>query len=146
MLSDEESEWIRARLRDRWGPDAAARWYPLVAERPADVEAFQAPWFWHETHRSLLPAILRRREVSRIWEIREGGLAARLDSELFEPVYNGEEGFWTSDALDWIAYASHESSLTIGGWLLDEVRAAWPGWASRVYTGWDFAWPPVQRR
>jgi len=53
---------------------------------------------------------------------------------LFQPYYNGAEGYWSSDGLDWIIYASHESSVTVGGWLLEEVKQAWSDWNSRIWT------------
>ena len=52
----------------------------------------------------------------------------------FSPYYNGAEGYWCSQDMDWIVYASHESSITIGGWLLDEVERVWPNWKERIWT------------
>ncbi len=49
------------------------------------------------------------------------------------------ELWWTDKDATFVIYASHESSITLGGWILDEVTAAWPLWANRVYTGWDQA-------
>ncbi|PWK84672.1 hypothetical protein C8D88_108288 [Lentzea atacamensis] len=51
--------------------------------------------------------------------------APPLDLDLFEPVYTGAEGVWTDDTLDWIAYASHESSVAFAGTLADRLRATW---------------------
>ncbi|WP_330277891.1 hypothetical protein OG205_20795 [Lentzea sp. NBC_00516] len=31
--------------------------------------------------------------------------------------------------LDWIAYASHESSVAFGGTLAERLRTSWPSWA-----------------
>ena len=36
--------------------------------------------------------------------------------------------------LVWIIYASHESSVTVGGWLLEEMQAIWPSWQERTWT------------
>jgi hypothetical protein len=143
VLQEDESTEIRSRIRDRWRVDVNSYWYPLTSERPADVEAFEAPWLLHEVPTAVLQGILLRRGVSRIWEVREGGPDYAIDRALFEPEYNGQEGYWTSEALDWIVYASHESSLTVGGWLLDEVRSVWPGSVDHIYKGWEFEWPPT---
>jgi hypothetical protein len=51
----------------------------------------------------------------------------------FEPYYNGAEGLWCDSNFDWIVYASHESSITIGGWLLPEIQAVWSNWQEHLY-------------
>jgi len=61
-----------------------------------------------------------------VWQLCEYGPEHELDVALFEPGYFGPEGVWTSKSQDWIVYASHESSITVGGWLLEVVREAWP--------------------
>ncbi|MCD6052439.1 MAG: hypothetical protein K0Q55_3857, partial [Verrucomicrobia bacterium] len=39
------------------------------------------------------------------------------------------------EQFDWIIYASHESSVTIGGeWLLPAIKSAWPNWQNRIWT------------
>ena len=73
--------------------------------------------------------------MRRIWELREHGPEYEQDVSLFEPLYDGAEGYWSSGALDWIAYASHESSVTVGGWLLEEVKTLWPTWQAHLWTG-----------
>ena len=52
-----------------------------------------------------------------------------------EPRYNGSEGYWSSGDLDWIIYASHESSVAVGGWLLGAVKQRWPDWRAHVWRG-----------
>jgi hypothetical protein len=45
--------------------------------------------------------------------------------------------------MDWLIYASHESSITVAGdWLLEAVKAEWPEWEQHLYTGWDYKRPP----
>ena len=63
-----------------------------------------------------------------MWELREYGAEYECDVALFEPIYNGAEGYWSSPSLDWIVYASHESSITIGGWLAEDVKERWHTW------------------
>ncbi len=61
----------------------------------------------------------------------------------FEAAYDGREGYWTSGEMDWLIYASHESSITVAGeWLLEAVKSVWPEWREHVYTGWDHE-PPT---
>jgi hypothetical protein len=70
-----------------------------------------------------------------VWELREYGPEYEQDVSLFDPQYNGAEGYWSSGELDWIVYASHESSVTVGGWLLADVKALWPAWAAHLWRG-----------
>lgn len=141
VLGDDEAATVRARLKSRWGIDPERGWYPMIAGRPEGAEAFQAPWVLNAVPPDTMRRALREHGVQRLWELREGGPDYLLDLELFAPIYDGQEGVWTSEAGDWVLYASHESSLTIGGWLLGVVTAAWPGWREHVYAGWEFEWP-----
>lgn len=140
-LQDEDSRQIVSQLQDRWDADPSSYWYPLSVGRPADVEASQAPWVLHAIPLGSMRQMLRARNIDRVWEIRERGATWEIDLALFEPVYDGDERYWSAGSFDWIVYASHESSLTIGGWLLGEVKAVWADWASHVYEAWEFDWP-----
>lgn len=35
--------------------------------------------------------------------------------------------------MDSILYLSHESPVTVGGWLPNEVKKLWPPWSSSLY-------------
>ena len=51
-----------------------------------------------------------------------------LELSVFEPYHNGAGGYWCSEPMDWVIYASHEESITIGGeWLIEAIKRAWPG-------------------
>ena len=108
-------------------------WHPLADTERTDVAAFQAPYFLRAVTPERLAALLAERGITRVWELREYGPEYELDASAFEPHYNGAEGFWTSSALDWIVYASHESSMTVGGWMLAEVKRAWPEWVRHIW-------------
>lgn len=127
VLTTDESEAVWLRLRERWQIPADS-WYPLADGTPPGVVAFDAHAFGEAAPPDRLRGILGRRGVERVWELREGGPEYEQDVSLFEPHYNGAEGYWSSEGLDWIVYASHESSVTVGGWLLEEVKALWPAW------------------
>jgi hypothetical protein len=132
VLSAGEAAVIRQQMNDRWqirGDD----WYPLDAKPPLDIEAFESWHFMQERTCENLRSFLRDRGIQRIWEIREGEPHYELDVAIFEPQYNGLEGFWSSSELDWIAYASHEASVTIGGWLLEKLKSIWPDWEQKRY-------------
>ena len=77
------------------------------------------------------------------WELREGHeLGYEMDTELLDLCYDGTEGYWTSESMDWLIYASHESSLTVAGeWLVAAIKARWPRWKEHLYTTYDFERP-----
>lgn len=134
VLSSNEAEQVWDSVERVWGVRRRQCWYPLAETDRADTEAFQASHFLRAVTPERLRPLLAERGIDRVWELRESGPEYELDASAFEPQYNGAEGFWTSPALDWIAYASHESSITVGGWLLHEVKRTWPEWELHMWT------------
>lgn len=118
-LIKEESDRIWAQLKAKWGIDGDY-WYPLKSkELPSGILAFHTDYF-DDNEAAILRELLTRREIRRIWELREhGDDEYELELALFQPHYNGAEGYWTSSGADWLVYASHESSITLAGdWLV----------------------------
>lgn len=135
VLSPEEADQIWSSLEGRWGLKRREYWYPLRESKPDEVEAVQDSHFLEAFTPPKLREVLRNRGVERLWELREYGPEYELDVELFDPCYTGAEGFWTSAGdPDWIVYASHESSITVGGWLLGQVQRDWTDWAGHLWT------------
>lgn len=132
VLSPSESELVWARISERWQIKDDF-WFPLAECAVSDVAAFQDRHFLEFCSSFDLPALLSSRGVSRVWELRESGLNYEKDVSLFDPYYDGTEGYWSSGELDWIVYASHESSITLGGWLLRQVKDQWPEWHRRIW-------------
>lgn len=95
--------------------------------------------FFDERVQRELRGVLAGREVSRLWELREleTEVDYELDLTLFEPTYNGSEGFWIDSSFEWLVYASHEDSVTVSGAeLLPTLKAAWPAWRDWTHQGW----------
>lgn len=134
VLTPVESQAIWSALRDRW-KIPAEYWYPLADCPLPDVVAFRSVPFHEAVGAGDLRTILRLRGIERIWVLREHGPEYSQDTAALEPHYNGAEGYWTSDGMDWILYASHEGSITAGGWLAEEVKAMWPAWREHFWTG-----------
>jgi hypothetical protein len=133
VLATEESKSIWARLRNRWQiPEH--HWYPLTNCGLPDVVAFKATAFDKGVPYKSLRTVLAARGIDRLWELREYGPEYEQDISLFEPFYNGAEGYWSSGGFDWIFYASHENSVTAAGWLLQKLKDLWPAWQSHVWT------------
>ena len=128
VLTIAESDNVWASLESAWGIMARSYWYPLCETSVADIVAFRADDF----HKFLPSHALRRKladlSVDRVWELREYGPEYIEDFELFEPCYNGAEGTWTAPGHAWVIYASHESSVTVAGTLLPEIKRMWPNW------------------
>lgn len=123
-------------LATRWNIDASSSyWYPLAGDERPDLLAFDSGYFGRDVHADLLHRIVRILKSHRVWEFREFGLSSEIDVALLEPVYSGEEGYWCDAACNWIIYASHESSIAVGGPLLNEIKRGWPEWQ-------QFLWKP----
>ena len=134
VLTAEESKSIWSPVRGRWQiPEHY--WYPLADCALSDVVAFKTRAFEEAMPHERLRGVLAARGIGRVWELREFGPEYELDISLFKPVYDGAEGYWSSGDLDLIIYASHESSVTVAGRLLQEITAIWPSWQAYVWTG-----------
>jgi hypothetical protein len=133
MLSDSEVEELSKRLRGTWGVEGGY-WFPLTDVPREDVLAFRAAEFRREVSVEHVQEILRTRGVDHVWELREYGPSYEMELSELDPVYAGAEGFWFSSTLDWIIYASHENSITVGGeWLIAEIRRIWPSWEQWIW-------------
>ena len=132
VLSMVETQALWLRLGQRWQIPIGG-WYPL-AETSLDVIAFNAAQFEEALPLERFQRIIQAKGITRMWELREYGPEFEEDVALYRPFYNGAEGYWSSNDLEWIVYASHENSITIGGWLLSDVKAALPSWKSHVWT------------
>ena len=134
-----ERERLWRRMREAWRVPEGY-WYPLADLARRDLLALEAPSF----HEALvtgkqLHATLAGQGVEHVYELLEGGRAYTMKLTDLYPRYGGDEGFWCSDAMDWIVYASHESSIAVGGsWLVPAVKAAWPEWKQYVWTSPEF--------
>ncbi|MDJ1181629.1 hypothetical protein [Roseofilum casamattae] len=131
-LAESESEAVRSRLFQKW-QITGYEWYPLVESSMPNIKAFDSDSFQTFCSSFDLTRLLSSRGVSRIWEFCPSEWCDReLDVSLIK---FQDYGYWSSGDLDWIVYQSYEHSITIGGWLLDEVREGWPEW--REYL-WDW--------
>jgi len=133
VLETEETEAIWGLLKTAWGI-TGGYWYPLAHRQRDDIEAFQDAYFEKEVGTEKLQTIFRDRGAETLLEMREDGINYELELSVFEPYYNGSEGYWCDGTFDWIIYASHESSITIGGWILPEIKKVWSNWKERIWT------------
>jgi hypothetical protein len=92
--------------------------------------------------------ILAEAGINRLWELRRCGPSYELDVELLDLQYYGSEAYWFgrcgrpeaywfTNVMDWIIYLDEEGVITIGGWLLDEVKRTWSNWQRRTAPRWN---------
>lgn len=141
VLDASEAKATWAKLSDRWSIEPGS-WFPLAELTVPGTAAFPARYFEDAVGATNIRRLLLGRRISRVWEFREGapeyGPHYLLDLDFLDPVYNGSEGYWSSEDMDWIIYASHESSVTVGGWMLDEVKRIWPAWSDHIWESPSF--------
>lgn len=135
VLSETESERVWAAVRSAWDI-ATDYWYPLSDSARADVEAYDATAFATNVPTEVLRDAIRRQGLGRVWELKEYGPEFEEAVELFDPTYDGAEGYWCSERLDWIVYVSHEGSITAGGTIIETVHQVWPQCADHLWKPW----------
>lgn len=133
LSPDESTDW-RRRLASRWGLPSDLAWHPMVAGPvPADVLVLRAEVMWDGPGADLVRLALRRLGRPRVVELRERGPEYLLEPDLLELTYTGAEGTWIDETLDWLAYASHEGTVALGGTVAAELAPhveewRWAGW------------------
>jgi hypothetical protein len=104
------------------------------------VEAMNRPGAYEHLRHSLV-----EHGFDRIFELREWGNGYEIETAAATFRYSGAEGFWTSDPMDWMVYASHEDSITIGGsWPIEAMKARLPAFERYRYRGWDLSAYPEE--
>ena len=135
VLASPESARLWKLLSERWGIEGFY-WFPLnEAAPPQNALAFHRELWDARDGNSILLASLARSGVERCFVLRElGPPDYELEGSAVDPHYNGSEAFFTSDG-DWLLYISHESSITLAGWLADTFRQHWADSDKVAYQG-----------
>lgn len=138
VLTNEESEQIWAQVRATWAIESHY-WFPLTeAVVPNSILAFHIDYFQRIDGHNLIREALQEHGVSAIFLLHEfGDPNYEIELRIFEPSYrDGGEQYSTSRQMDWIVYASHESSITVGGaWLIHALRSLHPECMKHTYRG-----------
>jgi hypothetical protein len=84
-------------------------------------------------------ALLRSHDITRVISLCELGDSREEDLASATFYYgSGGEAFWFDDGMEWMIYASHESSITFGGdWLVTAVSGTVPDIHRYDYQGWQ---------
>lgn len=134
VLAKREIDHLKKRMNSIWKIDYDYGFYPLSEYKPRNTEAFQEEYFHQEVGANVIRDLLEDRGIHHVWELREFGSSYDMDSYWLSNKYPPET-YWTSEAMDWLIYASHEDSITISGWLLKKVIRYWKNWRKRIYPG-----------
>jgi hypothetical protein len=136
VLTDHEHKVMRLAVAGSWGNwygGSCDREWPAAEVVTLHTAAMEAP----ESYASLRTVLTERGE-GLLFELREWGDGCEIPIESATFLYNGAEGFWTNQNLEWLVYASHESSITFGGeWLVGKMRKVLPEFDRYIYKGWD---------
>lgn len=129
VLSREETDRLTSQVSLSW-PISDYHYWDMFGEKEHDrIKGFDDVYFFENIPVERLRQILSSRNVDRLFHLGEYELSYELDSVYLDPWEGGRdfnEGFWFSNDPDWILYSSIDGGIVIGGWLLDEVRTAWP--------------------
>jgi hypothetical protein len=133
VLTESESKQLRQTLAARWGVNGY--WYPLAQlDSRVNVIAFHAELWEQRRGTEILLKALEERGIDKCFELLEGPSDYEIDRTLIDPTYRGDEIFITSD-FGWLVYSSHESSISVAGWLANAFRSLWPDWSRITYQG-----------
>ncbi|MCL4261866.1 MAG: hypothetical protein KJ069_01555 [Anaerolineae bacterium] len=140
VLTKAESKEIWAGLQQTWGiQPRQSYWYPLLDCNVENVEAFDVYRFIESEIFRELPNFFLEKKSSRLYELPEIGDERELDITMEnQPFYHGIEIYWTTKNFDTVLYISHEETLAVGGWLLDEIKRMYPEWQSLVWSPPEF--------
>ena len=147
VLGRIEGQQIHNRLKKKWGTDGFA-WYAPTDSRNPNAELFIDRYFQEEIGAEPIRVLLAEAGITRLWELRRCGPSYELDLELLDLQYYGSEAYWFgrcgrpeaywfTTEMDWIIYLDEEGVITIGGWLLDEVKRIWSDWGRRTAPRWN---------
>lgn len=125
VLTESEVRDWRSTILERWGA-GEVYWYPLAPKSEPSLLALHVPMVADSLPRRLQHFFLER-NVERVVELREFGASYEIQADAVAIEYTGAEGFWTSAGNDWIAYCSHEGTITLGGSLAHGLERHFPG-------------------
>jgi len=137
----EVSADVRTRMKSVWDINKYY-WYPLSECKRDDLIAFNSEYIDSDEKLNEIIKLFKEHGENQVFEFLETGQTYEIEISNLYPYYcynkdsTGGEGFWTSDKMDWIIYASHEGTITFGGeWLVKEIKSKWSDWKSNI--DWD---------
>jgi len=125
-LDGEERRKLWESFRQHWNLDQV--------ENCINMLNFHDDLFVARNGVQILRDVLTRRGISKVLQFDDRYRDLEIDVSIFDP--RGTEVYSTSHEFDWLVYASHESSIAIGGqWLMESFEQQWSDWRDRTYRG-----------
>jgi hypothetical protein len=124
-------------------------WFPLTPTTRTGIVALDADAFHAALGAPWLRTLLAGRAVERVLYFREFTMLPTLEQPVADATfrYDRAEGYWCDtrvDRCDWLVYASHENSITLGGpWLIHALQRAWPAWNLHLWGQWPDSYRPA---
>ncbi|WP_127530105.1 hypothetical protein [Paenibacillus kobensis] len=141
IMPEEVSKSLRINMERMWDI-RQPYWYPLFDCSREDLIAFNSEYIENEERLNDIKTLLKHHGIMQVIEFLETGETFNIQVSNLYPYYcynddfSGGEGFWTSQSMDWIIYASHEGTTTIGGeWLVNKIKSLWTDWRTSIK--WD---------
>ena len=136
-LPESERKRLWYEVAKIWDIGRGVWWHPLGETSRTDVIAFEVTDFDAAIGVNGLKDILARHQVSQVWYFPEFDEVPAQLMDLSDAEFRytrSTEGYWCDSHWDWLIYASHEESITLGGdWLIAEVKRLWPQWEGHLW-------------
>jgi hypothetical protein len=135
QVSNQKAEILIDNLKSVW--DIGDHyWYPLSDCKRNDVIAFNSNYIDEvESKISDIKNFILTQKINQIFEMREDRTVWIYEIDNLDPsYYDGIERFCFDENMNWIIYASHEGSITLGGReLISSLKEKWQDWESNLY-------------
>lgn len=135
-LSQPLANHLKRRICAIWGVDDSYYWYPLSTPPRLDVIAFDSDYIEDVDQKIKdIQQWIRNQQTELIFELHEDRTLWRIDTASLDPCYDGRylERYWFDQQMNWIIYASHESTISFGGQgLITSLQSSWTDWQENL--------------
>lgn len=135
-LSQPLANQLKRRIRAIWGVDDSYYWYPLSTPPRLDVIAFDSDYIEDVDQKIKdIQQWIRNQQTELIFELHEDRTLWQIDTASLDPCYDGRylERYWFDQQMNWIIYASHESTISFGGQgLITSLQSSWTDWQENL--------------
>ena len=136
QLSSPLASQLKRRIRAIWGVTDSHYWYPLSTARRPDVIAFDSDYIDEDDQKiKEIQQWILRQGADVVFELHEDLTLWQIDTDSLDPCYDGRylERYWFDQHMNWVIYASHESTISFGGnELITSLQSFWPDWQEHL--------------
>ncbi|WP_270812578.1 hypothetical protein [Exiguobacterium sp. CinTr1] len=136
QLSSPLASQVKRRIRAIWGVTDSHYWYPLSTAVRPDVIAFDSDYIEEDDQKiKEIQQWILRRGADVVFELHEDLTLWQIDTDSLDPCYDGRylERYWFDQHMNWVIYASHESTISFAGnELITSLQSSWPDWQEHL--------------